>query len=81
MRAACLDAHGRPATADARAAERAGWSTGSSRPASTVEPDVGQVARLGRARTDALDVMALRHRHRTVHLRATHHRHPVLQEA
>ncbi|MCR6030354.1 hypothetical protein GGQ22_02730 [Nocardioides sp. zg-579] len=43
------------------------------------EPDVGQASRLGRATTDDLDVMALRQSLRTVHLRATYRRHPVLQ--
>ena len=77
VRAASLDAYGRPALpTPGRRARR--MVARLERARLDLEPDVGQTARLGRARTEALDVMSLRYRHRVVHLRAIDHRHPVL---
>lgn len=80
VRAASLDAIGRPAVATpgrrarrmVRRLEAAALDT---------EPSLGQTSTLGRARTPDLDVMAMRHASRTVHLRAIDHRHPMLQGA
>ena len=46
-------------------------------------PTPGRRARrlVERLETSALDVMSLQHRLRTIHLRATYRRHPLLQEA
>ena len=80
VRAACLEGVGRtalptPSRRARRMVERL------ERTHLDVEPDVGQTGRLGRATSEALSVMSLRHGLRTVHLRATNRRHPILQEA
>lgn len=80
VRAASLDAIGRPAIATPgrrarRMIRRLEDAT------LDMEPKLGQTSTLGRARTPDLDVMALRHASRIVHLRAIHRRHPILQGA
>lgn len=78
VRAAALDGYGRPALpTPGRRARR--MLERHARTGLDWEPAVGQAARLGRATTPDLDVMALRESYRTVHLRATYRRHPVLQ--
>lgn len=78
IRAASLDAIGKPAIATPN--RRARRMIRQLEVASLdVEPNLGQTSTLGRARTAELDVMALRHALRTIHLRATNHRHPMLQ--
>lgn len=80
VRAACLDAVGRPALpTPCRRARRLVERLGRTR--LDLEPDVGQLSTLGRARTDDLDVMSLHHSHRRLHLRATYRRNPIFQEA
>ncbi len=77
VRAACLDAYGRPALpTPGRRARRMIERLETTR--LDVEPDVGQAAKLSRARTTDLDVMVLRQGLRTLHRRATYLRHPIL---
>jgi hypothetical protein len=80
VRAACLDALGRPALpTPGRRARRLVERLEKIK--LDHEPDLGQTSRLGRARTTDLDVMSLRHSYRRLHLRATYRRHPILMGA
>lgn len=77
IRAACLDAEGKPAVATpGRRARR--MVERLERTRLSLEPDCGQAARLARARTTDLDVMSLQEPRRRLHLRATYRRHPIL---
>ncbi|QBR91834.1 ARPP-1 family domain-containing protein [Nocardioides euryhalodurans] len=77
-RAAALDAYGAPALpTPARRARR--FAERLAQVQLDLEPDVGQMGRLGRATNEHLDVAELRHRLSTVHLRASYRRHPLLQ--
>lgn len=77
VRAACLDAVGRPALATpGRRARR--LIERLERTRLDQEPDGGQTSILGRARTNDLDVMSLQLASRRLHLRATYRRHPIL---
>lgn len=80
VRAACLDAQGRPALpTPGRRARR--MVERLERTRLRVQRDLGQpaqAAELGRARTTDLDVMALDASSRRLHLRATYRRHPIL---
>lgn len=79
-RAAALDAYGAPALpTPARRARRLAERLAQIQ--IDLEPDVGQMGRLGRAMNEHLDVAELRHRLATVHLRASYRRHPLLQSA
>ncbi|GAB2776665.1 hypothetical protein GCM10027020_32460 [Nocardioides salsibiostraticola] len=77
IRAACLDALGRPAlpTPGRRARRLVERLEGTTL---DHEPDIGQRSKLGRARTAELDVMSLQQSYRRLHLRATYLRHPIL---
>lgn len=77
VRAACLDASGRPAVpTPGRRARRMVERLERTRLA--LEPNAGQDARLARARTSDLDVMSLQKASYRLHLRATYRRHPLL---
>jgi len=77
-RAAALDAYGAPAVpTPARRARR--FAERLAQVQVDLEPDVGQMGRLGRATNEHLDVAELRHRLSTVHLRVSYRRHPLLQ--
>lgn len=77
VRAACLDALGRPALpTPGRRARRLVERLEQTK--LDHEPDVGQTSKLGRARTTNLDVMSLQQSYRRLHLRATNRRHPIL---
>lgn len=77
VRAACLDAFGRPALpTPGRRARRLVERLEKTQLGH--EPDVGQSSKLGRARTTDLDAMSLQQSYRRLHLRATYRRHPIL---